>query len=87
MFLTEKITKENISEVSHLLRPFHQSKLSQGLNQSICYALYCVDTPFGLVYGEVDESRNQFVISASKKTVNFYEMNYFGRDFNFLEMS
>ncbi len=62
MFLTERITKENISEVSHLLRPFHQSKLSQGLNQSICYALYCVDTPVGLVYGEVDEGPNQFVI-------------------------
>ncbi len=71
MFFTKKVTKENISEVSHLIRPFYQSKLSEGLDQSICYALYCVDTPAGLVYVEVDKASDKFAIKQLSLIDNF----------------
>ncbi len=71
MFFTKKITKENISEVSHLIKPFYKSNLSEGLNQSICYALYCIGTPVGLVYGEVDNESNRFIIKQLRITDNF----------------
>ncbi len=71
MFFIKKITKNNISEVSHLIRPFYQSNLSKGLNQSICYALYCVDITVGLVFGEVDKASNEFIIKQLSLNDNF----------------
>ncbi len=71
MFFTKRITKKNISKVSHLIRPFFQAKLLEGLNQSICFALYCVNTPAGLIYGEADQASNRFVIRQLILTDNF----------------
>ncbi len=71
MFFTQKITKSNFYVVRHLIRPFFQAKLLEGLNKSICFALYCVDTPVGVVYGEVDQASDKFVIQLLSVADNF----------------
>ncbi len=71
MFFTQKITKSNYSKVRHPIRPFFQSKLLGALNQSICFAPYCVDTPARVVYGKVDQASDKFVIQLLSLTDNF----------------
>jgi len=62
MFFTKKITNKNASEVSHLLRPFFRSKLMEGIDDPICFAVYCINAPIGVIYGEKDEASDHFVI-------------------------
>jgi len=62
MFFVKKITHKNVAEVSYLLRPHFQPKIIGGMNEAICFALYCIDTPIGIVYGEKDEVSDNFII-------------------------
>lgn len=71
MFFVKKITNKNVAEVGYLLRPFFQSKLMGGMNEAICFALYCIDTPVGIVYGEMDGVSGKFVIKQLSLTDKF----------------
>jgi len=71
MIFVKKITNKNVAEVSYLLRPFFQSRLLGGVKDAICFALYCIETPIGVIYGEKDEVSNKFLIKQLSLTDKF----------------